>query len=186
METRAQLPPPSDMFVERIDHAVLQFTRHWLAGVNTALALVTGLPVLAAWLLAHGQHGLAHLIFLAYMPICHQRPERSFFLWGEQMAFCQRNTAIFVTILVSGLAFAVVRHYLQPPPWRVVMLLMAPMAIDGFTQLVGWRESTWELRVLTGSLFGLASAWLLYPHLEAGMDEMRIALEARRRGAGVR
>ena len=38
------------------------------------------------------------------------------------------------------------------------LLLIAPMAIDGLTQLVGWRESNWELRTLTGALFGLASA----------------------------
>jgi hypothetical protein len=41
------------------------------------------------------------------------------------------------------------------------------MALDGFTQLFGWRESTWELRVSTGLLFGLASGWLVLPHLDS-------------------
>ena len=41
------------------------------------------------------------------------------------------------------------------------------MAIDGFTQLFGWRESTPELRTLTGALFGLASVWLIYPRIDA-------------------
>ena len=47
------------------------------------------------------------------------------------------------------------------------MLLVAPMAVDGLTQLGGWRESIWELRLATGVLFGLASAWLLYPRFAA-------------------
>jgi hypothetical protein len=40
------------------------------------------------------------------------------------------------------------------------------MALDGVTQLLGWRESTWELRVSSGLLFGLASAWFVYPRIE--------------------
>ena len=40
------------------------------------------------------------------------------------------------------------------------------MALDGFPQLFGWRESTVELRTLTGALFGLASLWLVYPRLD--------------------
>ena len=46
------------------------------------------------------------------------------------------------------------------------------LALDGFTQLFGWRESSWELRVATGLLFGLASAWLVLPRLDSsfGLD----------------
>ena len=58
-------------------------------------------------------------------------------------------------------------------------LLIAPMALDGFTQLFGFRESTWELRVVTGTLFGIASVWLIYPHLQTGMAEMAAVLERR-------
>ena len=41
------------------------------------------------------------------------------------------------------------------------------MAMDGFTQLFGWRESSAELRTLTGALFGAASVWLIYPRIDA-------------------
>jgi uncharacterized membrane protein len=46
------------------------------------------------------------------------------------------------------------------------------MALDGFTQLFCYRESNWELRLLTGALFGLASAWLAYPRLERFSTEI--------------
>jgi uncharacterized membrane protein len=47
------------------------------------------------------------------------------------------------------------------------------MAIDGITQLFGLRESNWQLRTITGALFGLASVWLAYPYLEEGMRDIR-------------
>ncbi len=52
------------------------------------------------------------------------------------------------------------------------------MAVDGFTQLVGWRESTVELRTLTGALFGAASVWLIYPRVDAVLERDLGALSA--------
>jgi uncharacterized membrane protein len=45
---------------------------------------------------------------------------------------------------------------------------MVPMALDGGTQLFGWRESTWELRTLTGIIFGLGVCWFVLPYIEYG------------------
>lgn len=95
------------------------------------------------------------------------------------MATCQRNVAIYTALVVFGLGFTLVRQRLRPVRWRVFFLLIAPMALDGFTQLFGLRESTWELRVVTGTLFSLASVWVLYPYLEQGMSEIAATLEAR-------
>lgn len=38
------------------------------------------------------------------------------------------------------------------------MIFLAPIAIDGLTQFLGFRESTNELRIITGSLAGIAIA----------------------------
>jgi len=40
--------------------------------------------------------------------------------------------------------------------------LILPMAWDGTTQLFGWRESTWALRVITGTLFGGGTVWFSF------------------------
>ena len=48
-------------------------------------------------------------------------------------------------------------------PWWLWLLLILPMAFGGFTQMFGLRESTWELRVLTGTLFGLTSIGFTLP-----------------------
>jgi len=96
---------------------------------------------------------------------------------GYQVAFCQRDVAIYGAIFLAGLVFALVRHRVKPLPFKVYLLLIAPMALDGSIQLLGWWESTWVLRTLTGALFGLASVWLAYPYLEMGMGEIRADLE---------
>src|SRR5207248_8545757 len=83
-----------------------------------------------------------------------------------KMAFCERDLAIYLGLLVVGLLYAR-RRDLRPAGFLLYGLLILPMALDGFTQLFGWRESTWELRVSTGLLFGLASAWLVLPRLDA-------------------
>jgi len=43
------------------------------------------------------------------------------------------------------------------------------LANDGGTATLGWRESTPLLRTLTGALFGLASAWYLYPLMDRAL-----------------
>lgn len=154
---------------------------HWLALLNTSLALVAGLPILSPILMASDNPALVRigaLIFRFYGTTCHQLPHRSFFILGHQVAWCQRDTAIWLTILLFGLAFALLRHRLKPLPWQAFLLLSLPMAIDGGTQLLGFRESTWELRVITGFLFGLALAWLTLPIVERGMAEVKETLPA--------
>jgi uncharacterized membrane protein len=84
---------------------------------------------------------------------------------GWKMAICERDLAIYVGLLVVGGLYAR-RRELRPASFALYAVLVVPMALDGFTQLFGWRESTWQLRVTTGLLFGLASGWLVLPRLD--------------------
>ena len=167
-----------------VDDAMLSVARHWLAIVNSLVAIFAGLPLLAPFLLAAGYEGAGRLIFVLYRTVCHQKPMRSFFLWGEQMAYCQRNTAIYTSILAGGLVFALVRHRFRGLRLRPYLLLIAPMALDGFTQLSGLRESNWILRVITGTLFGLATVWLVYPILERGFKTIGDSVQRSREQRG--
>jgi len=116
--------------------------------------------------------GVGGAIFWVYRVACHQLPSHSYFVFGHQAAYCQRDTAIYTTIFVAGLGFTAIRHRLPPLPWKWFFVLITPMAIDGFTQLFGWRTSNWQLRTITGVLFGLASVWLAYPYLQIGMADL--------------
>ncbi|MFQ5595193.1 MAG: DUF2085 domain-containing protein [Anaerolineae bacterium] len=101
-------------------------------------------------------------------------------VYGSQTAVCHRDIAIYGAVLVAGLVFGLVRDRLKPLPFKVFILFLIPIAVDGLTQLFGGilpilpaRESTWLLRTITGALFGAGGVWLAYPYIEQGMRDIR-------------
>ncbi len=103
-------------------------------------------------------------------------------LVGYKVAFCERDVAIYVGILLFGLLFGALRRRFPTIPWYFWILLgIVPIALDGFTQLLSqppfswfpYRESTPFLRMLTGFLFGFVTAWFGYPMLEVSMKDTR-------------
>jgi uncharacterized membrane protein len=193
-------------FLNRIVRAV---AKHWLSIVNFVMAMQASLPLVPPILMATGHTSAARLIYTLFKPLCHQLPERSFFLFGPQLSYtldelehaigpdvplryigdaslgykvavCQRDIATFVAILLAGLAFIPLRRRLNPLPFKAFLLFCVPMAIDGFGQLFGLWESTWSSRVFSGALFGVACVWLAYPYVEAGMrDVLRVTSSER-------
>lgn len=162
-----------DRLRERLRWWIRFVCRHWLLTANAGLFLFATLPVLAPVLASLGADRLSMLIFQAYALTCHQMPSRSFFIFDHQMAYCERNAAIYFAMLLAGLVYVRLRlRGLRPLRWWWYALLILPMAVDGFTQLFGWRESTWELRVLTGTLFGVATIWLTFPYLQESFEEI--------------
>ena len=91
---------------------------------------------------------------------------------GYKMAWCERDTAIYGSIFLGGLLFGLLRPRIRPLDWRIYLVMITPMALDGFTQLFGLRESDYLLRGITGALFGLGSVWLIYPYLEEAMRDV--------------
>ena len=105
---------------------------------------------------------------------------------GYKVALCERDVAIYGSILVFGLLYGLTRRRLPPLHWTLWFLLaLAPIGLDGFSQLFSqfnwpwlqsflpYRESTPMLRVLTGFLFGFGTAWFAYPNIEESMRETR-------------
>ena len=98
---------------------------------------------------------------------------------GYKTAICQRDLAIYGAVLAAGLLYALVRPkgnkgMRQLPLWLFLIFLI-PIGVDGLTQLVGLRESNWELRTLTGALFGAAAVWFAYPYVDDAMQEVLAA-----------
>lgn len=190
--------------------------RHWLALVTVAAAVFIALPIAAPLLAQAGFEQLAAMIYVGYRITCHQLPQRSWFVGGEQatytwaelqpyvehpdgnpllafheplgnptlgyqMAFCERETGIYAVVFLTCLAFAFLRRRgtLRPMPVRVYALFLLPIAVDGFTQLFGWRESTPFLRTVTGAIFGLGSAWLVLTYIDASFREASAFARAR-------
>ena len=72
------------MIIDRIFHTL---ARRWLLFINLGVALYVGLPMLAPVLMNAGLTGPAALLYRVYSPMCHQLASRSFFLFGEQIAY---------------------------------------------------------------------------------------------------
>lgn len=177
--TSSSLSPRARKLVLAADRVILAISRHWLLFVNTIAGIFAALPLLGPWLLAHGYATAARPLYALYGLFCHQMPSRSFYIFGEKMCYCERCTAIYTGGFVFGIGFALVTRWTKPLPWRWMFALWIPMALDGFTQLFGLRESNWQLRVVTGSLFALSCVWVAYPYLREGFQDMRATLERR-------
>ncbi|HEU4793507.1 MAG TPA: DUF2085 domain-containing protein [Nitrolancea sp.] len=162
-----------------------QIVRHWLLIVNSVSAIFAIVPLLAPYLAANGVDTIARWIYYAFSLICHQRIDRSFVMFQEKMACCERCAAIYSGMFLFGLLYAGLRTRIQPLSFWIFMLLTVPIALDGFTQEFGLRESNWELRVVTGGLFALGFAWLLLPRMEVGFARIRAELERRYHPASV-
>jgi len=67
-----------------LDRLILAFGRHWLLVVIILLGVWVGLPLLAPVFMQLGWNQAANLIYTLYATQCHQLPQRSFFLFGQQ------------------------------------------------------------------------------------------------------
>ena len=111
-------------------------------------------------------------------------------LLGFKVALCERDVAIYGGILLFGLLFALLNKSVPRLPWYLWILIgVAPIALDGVSQLISqppfaflpYRESTPFLRVLTGGLFGIMTAWFGYPMFEESMRDTREYMETKLR-----
>lgn len=108
---------------------------------------------------------------------------------GYKIALCQRDIAIYGGILIFGLLYAVTGRKLPALPWYLWIIIgLVPIGLDGVSQLISqppfnfipFRESTPQLRILTGFLFGFSTAWFGYPLVEETMSDTRQVLAAKR------
>jgi uncharacterized membrane protein len=70
-------------FVLTVDRLALDIAQHWLLYVNVLLGIFVLLPFAAPALMAVGVTGPADAIYFIYGLVCHQLPQRSFFLFGH-------------------------------------------------------------------------------------------------------
>jgi uncharacterized membrane protein len=180
MERSIPQPPP------RIDAIARWGLRHWLLLICGGVALYGGLAVLSPVLIAGGHAGLGTLLFWIYTPFCHQLPERSFFVLGQQVAICHREAAMCALVLLGGLIYAPLRSRLRPLGGRATLLLLLPMLLDGGTHalddLLGLHlrggadavgSPNWWLRMLSALLFAVAVVWGIFPRLERDLRPAR-------------
>jgi uncharacterized membrane protein len=114
---------------------------------------------------------------------------------GYKVALCQRDEAIWGSMFLFGLIYAITGRRIKKLHWVLWILVgLVPIGIDGFSQLFSqipvefiqsvlpYRESTPLLRTITGFLFGWTTAWLTIPLMEETMGDSLRDLERKFKG----
>lgn len=112
---------------------------HWLWGANLFSLAYLGFAILAPMLMATGYFLSGRVVYAAYSYLCHQWPDRSYFLFGPEaryslaelrlwlgtevsryyvgdsalgykVAICQRCVAMYGIMLLGGLAYGLARR----------------------------------------------------------------------------
>jgi len=78
---------------------------------------------------------------------------------GFKLAIAERDIAIWATLLLAGLSYALLRRHVHALPGRRLLLMILPMALDGSSHLIsevtglGFRASNAWLAALTSGIF---------------------------------
>lgn len=100
------------------------------------------------------------LFVYKWLPIifhCHQRDDRSFIVGNRKFPICSRCTGELVGIVLS----IFIQCFVGLPGIALALVLLLPLILDGFIQLLTKYESNNMKRFITGLLFGMGLYSLL-------------------------
>jgi len=142
------------------------------------VTLFVALIVIAPLTAASGHQGIAAGIYRAFSTICHQLPERSFFIDGHKLGVCSRCTGIYGGFFFTLLAYPLVRSLRRTstPHRKWLFLAALPLVIDFSLTFFGIWENTHTSRLLTGLLLGSVAVFYVTPGI---MDLSLRALQNR-------
>ncbi|MEP6819700.1 MAG: DUF2085 domain-containing protein [bacterium] len=138
----------------------------WLvaaAGSLAVMSLILGAPLA----MDAGHPFLGFTIYKSFSYVCHQIPERSFFIFGHQFAVCARCTGLYAGFTVATLTYPIVRSLRQTeaPPRKWLFIAASPPAIDFALGYFGIWENTHSSRFATGALLGAVAVFYVMPGL---------------------
>src|SRR5215213_8641748 len=138
----------------------------WSISVLVVFALVL-LIVIAPLAAASGHGEVAFGIYHAFGLLCHQLPERSYFIDGHKFAVCSRCTGIYFGFAFTLLLYPLIRSLraTETPLRKWLLLAAVPLAIDFSLTFFGIWENTHTSRLLTGTLLGSVAVFYVAPGL---------------------
>jgi uncharacterized membrane protein len=136
----------------------------WCALSALALAAL-GAVVLAPVLRDAGWAAAAQLVYLGFHAVCHQIPERSFYVSEFPLAVCARCTGLYAGAAAGVLLYPLARPLTRTDaPARGWLLAAAlPTIIDLLLGVTGVWENTHLSRFLTALLAGAGAAFYVVP-----------------------
>ena len=157
------MPRPPSEYRSQAHRSVrpLLFWFGCLAIIGFILTLILAAPLAAANNYPH----VAVTIYRSFSSICHQLPERSFFIAGRPFAVCARCTGLYGGFALLLLLYPLIRTlrstYLPSSKW--LFLAAVPLTVDFGLTFLGIWENTHTSRLLTGMLLGGATVFYVMP-----------------------
>ncbi|MBK8430245.1 MAG: DUF2085 domain-containing protein [Chloroflexi bacterium] len=84
----------SKQTARRANRFMYKLATRWLTVVNTFMGVLVGLPWLAPIFMRLGWEWPAKVIYTIYMGLCHQMPQRSYFIFGRQPMYSLEEVAL--------------------------------------------------------------------------------------------
>jgi uncharacterized membrane protein len=141
----------------------------------STVLLVTIPAAIISLFLAATPPGLWEKARIIGYALCHQLPQRSFFIHEHQTPLCARCTGMYLGFSI-GLIFMILRrrtHAARMPPTAIIAVLIGfitIMGIDGINSTISIIPGAPQLyhttnihRIVTGTLFGIAMCLLFFP-----------------------
>ncbi len=136
---------------ERLRRSTLRWN-WWTLLPLTFVAAVVAAP----YFLTHGLLAMGLALERGFAIVCHQRPERSFWIFGAEMAVCSRCLGIYLGAAV-GLLVRTSRRIVL----RLLIAAAAVNLLDAMTELAGLHGSWLAIRFALGLLLGATGALLI-------------------------
>jgi uncharacterized membrane protein len=138
----------------------------WLlvaSGSLLVVAVIVGAPLT----LATGHSDFAATIYQTFSHLCHQLPERSFFIAGHPFAVCARCTGIYAGFAAAVTLYPLARSLrcIETPARKWLFIAAAPLAIDFAIEFSGIWHNTHYSRLVTGAILGAVAVFYIMPGL---------------------
>jgi uncharacterized membrane protein len=117
--------------------------------------IIAGVAVATPFLL-HSIPVLGFALQRGFSLVCHQQPDRSFFLLGGSVAVCLRCFGIYL-----GAAVGLLFHVPRRAAMRFLFLTVALNAVDWFTEIAGLHGNWMLMRFVFGIVLGTAAAMVV-------------------------
>ena len=120
--------------------------------------LILSVPILKYF----GFSGYSFVINFVFSSICHQLPERSFYIFNEKLAVCYRCTSLYFSFWFGILLYPVIKKILKNriPDRNIILFPILFICADfilGNLRIYQWMPIT----IFTGALFGLAASYIV-------------------------
>ena len=133
----------------------IQSAMRWNMWVLAPVALAFA-ALSAPYLLTHHFAFVGFELQRAFALVCHQHPDRSFWIFGAPVAVCARCLGIY-----SGAAIGLVLRISRRVAFQLLITAVALNLLDAIAELVGLHGNWMTVRFVLGLLLGAAGGLLI-------------------------